>query len=152
MRALSIVACNCTNCQSVINALPCILWGILGLIAFYLVLKYIIHPCIVHKNEMKAKWSTFSDEKEWYKIKKDAEEERLALKIKEYNELTKIVQNDELDRKVKEYNELTIHQKLLDKATGTDMEIQDLKKALEELNKKYESLNGEIEQIIIKKK
>jgi len=49
-------------------------------------------------------------------------------------------------------NELTIHQKLLEKATGIDKDINDLKKALEEMKKQYETLDGQIEKIIIKKK
>ena len=93
-----------------------------------------------------------NQEKYWAEEKKKEKLEALELKIREYNELTKIVDDQNLDRKIREYNELTIHQKLLEKATGIDKDIDDLKKALEEMKKKYETLDGEIENIIIKKK
>ncbi len=80
---------------------------------------------------------------------KDKELER---KVREYNNLTKLINNDDLEQKIREYNELTIHQKLLEKATGIDKDINDLKKALEEMKKQYETLDGQIEKIIIKKK
>ncbi len=82
----------------------------------------------------------------------DIKDKELDRKIREYNELTKLINNDDLERKIREYNELTIHQKLLEKATGIDKDIDDLKKALEEMKKQYETLDGQIEKIIIKKK
>ena len=105
---------------------------------------------LTHEKQMKE--DAFKREKEWYNLKKQEQTDELTRKVREYNELTKIINDDELTRKVREYNELTIHQKLLEKATGTEKEIYDLKKAIEDMKKKYESLDGEIEQIIIKKK
>ena len=119
----------------------------------------------VQKNKLKSKEAekarqhekdlkdlAIDQEKYWAEEKKKEKLEALQLKIREYSELTKIVNDQNLDRKIREYNELTIHQKLLEKATGIDKDIDDLKKALEEMKKKYESLDGEIENIIIKKK
>ena len=124
-----------------------------------------------HRHEKEMKEKSFEIEERWFDKNKQAkddeltrkikeyneltkitQEDELARKIREYNELTKITQEDELARKVKEYNELTIHQKIMDKVTGVDKEMKDFKEALEELKKKYEALDGEIEQIIIKKK
>ena len=159
------------NWQPVVDAIPCICWGIIMLIALYLILKLIVLPLIKNCHEMKMKDEAFTQEKHWYDEKKKTSDEDLARKIREYNELTK-VSNDEdlarkireyneitqksseedLNRKIREYNELTIHQKVLGKVTGSDEEIETLKKNLEDLKKKYESLDGEIEQIIIKKK
>ena len=104
------------------------------------------------KHEKDLKDLANNQEKYWAEEKKKEKLEALELKIREYNELTKIVDDQNLDRKIREYNELTIHQKLLEKATGIDKDIDDLKKALEEMKKKYETLDGEIENIIIKKK
>ncbi len=84
---------------------------------------------------MKMKDKAFTQEKYWYDEKKKASDE-------------------DLNRKIREYNGLTIHQRVLDKVTSSDKdkEIETLKKGFEDLKKKYESLDGEIEQIIIKKK
>lgn len=105
-----------------------------------------------HQHEKDLKELAINQEKYWAEEKKKEKLEALQLKIREYHELTKIVEDQNLDRKIREYNELTIHQKLLEKATGIDKDIDDLKKALEEMKKKYETLDGEIENIIIKKK
>lgn len=126
---------NSANWQPVVDAIPCICWGIIMLIALYLILKLIVLPLIKNCHEMKMKDEAFTQEKHWYDEKKKASDE-------------------DLNRKIREYNELTIHQRILDKVTGTDKdkEIETLKKGFEDLKKKYESLDGEIEQIIIKKK
>ena len=181
---------NSANWQPVVDAIPCICWGIIMLIALYLILKLIVLPLIKNCHEMKMKDEAFTQEKYWYDEKKKASDEDLnrkirehneitqksseedlnrkireyneltkvsndedlARKIREYNELTKVSNDEDLARKIREYNELTIHQKVLGKVTGSDEEIETLKKNLEDLKKKYESLDGEIEQIIIKKK
>ena len=104
------------------------------------------------EHELKLKDKNYEIEDKWFDKNKQTKEDELAHKIKEYNELTKITQEDELARKINEFNELTIHQKIMDKVTGVDKEMKDFKEALEELKKKYETLDGEIEQIIIKKK
>lgn len=143
---------NSANWQSVVDAIPCICWGIIFLIALYLILKLIVLPLIKNCHEMKMKDEAFTQEKYWYDEKKKASDEDLNRKIREYNELTKVSNDEDLARKIREYNELTIHQKIMDKVTGIDKEMNDFKNALEELKKKYESLDGEIEHIIIKKK
>ena len=85
--------------------------------------------------ELKLKEKNFKQEEYWHE--KGLEDKEKAL-----------------DLKIKEFKELTLHQKILDKVIekSTDEKVTDLEKALKELTKKYESLNGEIEQIIIKKK
>ena len=88
--------------------------------------------------------------REYNELTKLINNEDLDRKIREYNELTKLINNEDLDRKIREYNELTIHKTLLEKATGIDKDFDDLKKVIEEMKKKYESLDGEIEKIIVK--
>lgn len=147
-----------------VEVFPNLWWGlVVGIVIIWSL--YIVSPLIksyinsktdilerhqAHERQMKE--DAFEREKEWYELKKQEQIDELTQKVREYNELTKNINDDELTRKVREYNELTIHQKLLDKATGTEKEINDLKKAIEDMKKKYESLDGEIEQIIIKKK
>ena len=145
--------------------LPVLLWGIIILgslliilkmlkpvIKEYLKLRYETVPKSKYEHELNLKEEAFGREMKWHELQKQEKNDNLSLKIREYNELTKIVNDDELARKIREYNELTIHQKLLEKATGIDKDIEDLKKTLDDMKKKYESLDGEIEQIIIKKK
>ena len=135
MKTLSVILCQCIGWQSVINAIPWFCWGVIGLVALYLILKFVVQPWKRHQYEMELKATAFKNEEHWREEKRKADEE-------------------ELTRKIREFNELTIHQKLLDKVIDKklDKEITDMKKSLEELQKKYASLDGEIEQIIIKKK
>lgn len=104
------------------------------------------------QHELNTKDKSYEIEEKWFEKNKQAKDDELSRKIREYSNLTKVTQDDELTCKIKEYNELTIHQKIMDKVTGVDKEMKDFKEALEELKKKYEALDGEIEQIIIKKK
>ena len=123
--------------------MSCLIWAIaivvLGFLVFFHYRKKSQIKLLMgeadRKHELDMKEKTFAQEKYWYEEGKKAK-------------------NEELERKIKEYKELTIHEKILDKVinTKTGEEINDLKKALEELKNKYESLDGEIEQIIIKNK
>lgn len=105
--------------------------------------------CYFKKRVQISKEMADADRKLKMELKeKDLENEKF------WSEERKKVKDDELTRKIREYDELTIRQKILDKVIEAkkDDEIKDIKKALDELKKKYESLDGEIEQIIIKKK
>jgi len=159
--------------------MSCLIWALVVIILSLIVSCYLKKVAQIKKDiavaaqehELAIKEKNFVQEKYWHEESKKAKDEELARKIKEYNELTKLTKDEELARKIreyneltkltkdeelarkiKEYNELTIHLKILEKVTGVDKDIEDLKKALEEMKKKYESLDGEIEQIIIKKK
>ena len=140
--------------------MSCLIWALVVIILSLIASCYLKKVAQIKKDialaaqehELAIKEKNFVQEKYWHEESKKAKDEELARKIKEYNELTKLTKDEELARKIKEYNELTIHLKILEKVTGVDKDIEDLKKALEEMKKKYESLDGEIEQIIIKKK
>ena len=137
-----------------------LIWAIVVIVLGILVYCYLKKRTLVkkemaeadRKHELSLKEKSFEIEEKWFEKNKQAKDEELTRKIREYNEVTKAIQDDELTRKISEYNELTIHQKIMDKVTGVDKEMKDFKEALEEMKKKYESLDGEIEQIIIKKK
>ena len=135
MKTLSVVLCQCLGWQPVINAIPFLCWGVIGLVALYLILKYVVQPWKTHQYEMELKDKVFKNEERWHEEKKKADEE-------------------ELTRKIREFNGLTIHKTILDKVIDKklDKEITDMKKSIEELQQKYASMDDEIEQIIIKKK
>ena len=161
MKALLLLTC-CpkvvakTNWSPMVTALPGICWGMMAVLAIlavlYIILKYVYRPIIVNRHEIEMKKMLLENEEKVIVKNQDIKDKELDRKIREYNELTKLINNDDLERKIREYNELTIHQKLLEKATGIDKDIDDLKKALEEMKKQYETLDGQIEKIIIKKK
>lgn len=140
--------------------MSCLIWALVVIILSVIVSRYLKKLAQIkkeiaeaaQKHELAIKEKIFEQEKFWHEEKKKAKDEELARKIKEYKELTKLTEDEELARKIREFKELTIHLKILEKVTGVDMDIEDIKKALEEMKKKYESLDGEIEQIIIKKK
>lgn len=144
--------------------MSCLIWAvvvlILGVLIACLVYNYLKSKNeskqamaeAAQKHELDMKEKSFVQEKYWHEESKKTKDEELVRKIREYNELSKIEKDEELARKIREYNDLTIHLKILEKATGEDKDIEELKKALENMKKKYESLNGEIKQIIIKKK
>ena len=140
--------------------ISCLIWAIVVIILGILVYCYLKNRNQIKKDmadalqshELAIKEKLFVQEKYWHDENRKAKDDELTRKIREYNELTKVINNEDLERKIREYNELTIHQKIMDKVTGIDKEMNDFKNALEELKKKYESLDGEIEHIIIKKK
>ncbi len=55
--------------QVVIKAIPCLCWGILGVVFIYLGLKYAFEPWLKAYNERKMKQKAFDIEKEWYNLK-----------------------------------------------------------------------------------
>lgn len=52
--------------QNVINSIPCLCWGVIGLVALYLVLKYIVQPLIANSHERKSKEKAIETEKFWH--------------------------------------------------------------------------------------
>ena len=89
---------NSANWQPVVDAIPCICWGIIILIALYFVFKLIIYPLIKNCHELKMKETAFKNEKYWLYIKK-IEEPTEKKKSELQNEL------DEIKKKEKDLNE-----------------------------------------------
>ena len=179
MKTLILLSCcrtaQTTEWSPLINALPGICWGVIIfstiLVGYYIYMRFKLRTDHVNQHEIKMKKLLNEYEEKMISINQDIKDrelhrkireyneltklinsEDLDRKIREYNELTKLINSEDLDRKIREYNELTIHKTLLEKATGIDKDFDDLKKAIEEMKKKYESLDGEIEKIIVKKK
>lgn len=161
MKALFLLTCcpkvvSTTDWSPVITALPGICWGMMAVLAvlavIYIFLRYVYRPIIANRYAIEMKRMQLDNEEKAIVKNQEIKDKEIDRKIREYNELTKFINNDNLEQKIREYNELTIHQKILEKATRIDKDINDLKKALEEMIKKYESLDGEVENIIIKRK
>ena len=79
--------CNC-NWQNVIDGIPCLCWGVIFLIALYLILKYVAQPIIQHLCEVRAKDKSNKREEDWYKLKNEnpqakKKEEKQSKDIKE---------------------------------------------------------------------
>lgn len=123
------------NWQTLVDSIPCLLWGVIGLFASWLILKYVAKPLIQNCNDAKVRKEKYVREGEW-------------------QEKMEKMKNDELQRKIEEFEKYTVRQKLLDKVldAAKDEDFKDMKSELDELKKKFDSLDGEIEQIIIKKK
>lgn len=132
-----LLACDCGKSiwQPVINAIPCICWGIIVLLFIYIVLRLVVAPLIANCHERKLKDDNFEQEKFWAESKKESDIEAL-------------------NRRTREFNDLTIHQKILDKVLGTqtDKEVKTIKQSLESLKARFDAIDGEIGNIIIKKK
>lgn len=69
--------------QSAICKIPCLCWGVIGLVALYLVLKYIVQPWIANCHERKTKDHAFEREKYWHSQKEQSREKELRGKIAE---------------------------------------------------------------------
>ena len=54
-----------TDWSPIINALPCIFWGIIALVALFFLLKYVVAPLIANYHELNLKKETFNQEEFW---------------------------------------------------------------------------------------
>lgn len=71
MRTLFITLGCCQSIwQPVIKEIPCLCWGVIVLIALYLLLKFAVRPCMNHCHESAMKDKMFEQEKYWSNIKK----------------------------------------------------------------------------------
>lgn len=78
----------CCAWTKVIDAIPCICWGILVLIFLIAVLRTrLIQLLIQNYHERKMKELQFNLEKEWMRLDKNRKEEDLNLEIRRFNEL-----------------------------------------------------------------
>lgn len=83
MKTLCIVICQCVNWQPVINAIPCVCWGILALVMLYFLLKHVVAPLITNSHETIMKSKAFEQEKFWHFQKVLHSEEELKKKKEE---------------------------------------------------------------------
>lgn len=53
------------NWQTLVDSIPCLLWGVIGLVASWLILKYVAKPLIQNCNDAKTRREKFEREKFW---------------------------------------------------------------------------------------
>lgn len=117
--------CHCgrpadsANWQPVVDAIPCICWGIIMLIALYLILKLIVLPSIKNCHEMKMKDKAFKNEKFWaiYKKIENPPEEELSNLQKEVDEFKKKEEElnkskNNLENEKKEFEKQILEEKI----------------------------------------
>ena len=110
---------NPANWQPVVDAIPCICWGIIMLIALYLILKLIVFPLIKNRHEMKMKDNSFKNEKYWafYKKIEEPTEEKLSKLQNEVDELKKKEENldkgkENLKKEKEEFEKQILEEKI----------------------------------------
>ena len=84
MKTVFVCTCACPW-QIVIDAIPCLCWGTIGLVALYLFLKFFVQPWMANCHELKLKKKAFETEKFWHfqnELKHDFKKE-LEGKLKE---------------------------------------------------------------------
>lgn len=65
MKMPFIILCQCLDWQPLLDAIPCLCWGIIGLIALYLILKFVVVPWMVNCHENRMKEDAHKREIEW---------------------------------------------------------------------------------------
>lgn len=110
---------NPANWQPVVDAIPCICWEIIMLIALYLILKLIVFPLIKNCHEMKMKDNSFKNEKYWafYKKIEEPTEEKLSKLQNEVDELKKKEENldkgkENLKKEKEEFEKQILEEKI----------------------------------------
>lgn len=53
------------NWQTLVDNIPCLLWGVIGLFASWLILKYVAKPLIQNCNDAKVRKEKYEREKFW---------------------------------------------------------------------------------------
>lgn len=76
--------CAC-QWQTIIDKIPRLCWGIIVLIALYLLLKYVVQPLMTNCHETKMKKKSFEREKEWadFETTKASTDEALKNQVKD---------------------------------------------------------------------
>lgn len=121
----------CCAWTKVIDAIPCICWGILVLIFLIAVLRTrLIQLLIQNYHEREMKELQFEQEKEWMRLDKNRKEEDLNLEIRRFNELE-------------------INKNILDKVLSqtTEEKMSDLNRNFEQIKKDFENLKKESQSI-----
>lgn len=107
MKALSIVLCQCLGWQYIST----VCWGVIALIAFYLLLRYVFSSLIANCHERMMKKDADTREKEWadFKNTKASTDEALQQQI---NELKSLVLELEGNLKTEKFNRELLEKQL----------------------------------------
>lgn len=114
-----------TNWQSVVDAIPCICWGIMVLLVTYLIFKLIVSPMIKNQHEVKIKDMAFENEKYWAILKKIEEptEKKLSELQKELYELKRGKEDVEKGKTNLEKEKMEFEKKILEERIKVYQEI-----------------------------
>lgn len=123
MKMILLSCCSqVANWQEVINTIPCLLWGVMVLVALWLLLKYVAKPCIQNCNDAKVRKEKFEREISWKfydKIQLNSDK-TLKNEIKELEEkIDELKEDKEKDNKEQSNKnallkkEIEIYQKIL---------------------------------------
>lgn len=101
--------------KEVIDSIPCLCWGVIGLIALYLLLKYLAQPFVNNRLELDAKEKAFEREKFWAKADelKASTDDALKNKIEELQNKVKELEKEK-DAKDALEKQLSIYKKIMD--------------------------------------
>lgn len=123
MKMILLSCCSqVANWQEVINTIPCLLWGVIGLVTLWLLLKYVAKPLIQNCNDAKVRKEKFEREISWKfydKIQLNSDK-TLKNEIKELEEkIDELKEDKEKDNKEQSNKnallkkEIEIYQKIL---------------------------------------
>lgn len=76
-------SCSNTDWSPIIEALPCICWGVILLAALYIFLKYIASPLIANYHERKSHNEKYEKEKFWFFLNHEISAEDCRKKLDE---------------------------------------------------------------------
>lgn len=96
--------------QNVVNTIPCLCWGIIGLVTSVFLLKYIVKPCIQNRFARMMKIKSFEQERYWNLIAKVdvAADETLQKEICELNKKIKKLEEEKTSIKANSESKITI--------------------------------------------
>lgn len=132
MKTLVILTCQppTTSWQNLINAIPCLCWGIICLIALIFLLRYVAMPLIANRHQIKMQ----QNKNDWEKnMMKDPE--ILDAKQKE--------QRNQLSLRIDEFNSIEINKLLLSKLNNGD-DIKKLREEYDQLKSEFDALKKKI--------
>ena len=112
--------CSNTDWSPIINAIPGLCWGIIGIFALFFILKYVVKPIIANCHELNVKSKKYEQEEQWDSRKNQERETEYTKSM--------VGQIDELNSKLK-----------IEKAANELLE-----KRLSIYEKTFEKLNVEI--------
>ena len=128
MKTLVILTCqpHTTSWQTLINAIPCLCWGIICLIALIFLLRYVAMPLIANRHQIKMQQNKNNWEKTMMK-----DPEILDAKQKE--------QRNQLSLRIDEFNSIEINKLLLNKLNNGD-DIKKLREEYDQLKSEFDAL------------
>lgn len=118
MKMILLSCCShVANWQEVINKIPCLLWGVIGLLGFWLLLKYVVKPRCQYCNDVKVRKEKFEREKFWsfYNKIQLVSDEQLNKQIDELEKEKSKLNKDKSEKESLLNKELEIYNTILNR-------------------------------------